>query len=173
MERFANKKQSDSSSLLVRSSEILKIQILLVSISPFTIFPWFSERYLTAGWQGHFQTWSGWCRGSWWCPYRLPSTRGGSEAPRSKFSLVGVECLAAEVSLFEVCVCISASKNIQYGPGRRGWVGVFITAVVCVRWTLTRYTSCSFGQIIGYRSQLPAGDSDNCPSERSLWTRYL
>lgn len=42
-----------------------------------------------------------------WCPYRLPSTRGGSLAPRSKCLLVGVECLAGKVRPFEACVCVS------------------------------------------------------------------
>lgn len=28
-------------------------------------------------------------------------------APRSKYSLVGVECLAGDVSPFEVCACVS------------------------------------------------------------------
>lgn len=57
-----------------------------------------------------------------WCPYRLPSTRGGSLAPRSKCLLVGVECLADKVRPFEASVCEYAhtflpSKNSCCRPG--------------------------------------------------------
>lgn len=49
-----------------------------------------------------------------WCPYRLPSTRGGSLAPRSKCLLVGVECLAGKVRPFEACVCVSVHARFYW-----------------------------------------------------------
>lgn len=49
------------------------------------------------------------------------------------------------MSLFEVCVCISANKNSQYSPAGHFWDGVFVTA--CVVCTLTRYTSSKGGVI--------------------------
>lgn len=49
----------------------------------------------------------------------FPSPRGGSVAPLSKCSLVGVECVAGEVTLFEVYVRACERARVKIAILRR------------------------------------------------------